>query len=70
MKVHHAKELVKLVKRMKVIKQEGGARLYVRKLNLDRLARLTYFDASFAQEEVMKSQAGMFSLVTDQEVVE
>ena len=45
--VHHATELRKLVKRLKVLKDRGHARLYVRKLDLSSLACLTYFDASF-----------------------
>ena len=67
--VNHAKELDKLVQRLKMLKNSGGARLNLRKLNLERLVCLTYFDASFAQEEGMKSQCGMFSLLTDQDVV-
>ena len=42
---HHAKELDKLVQRAKDIKNNGGARLYVRKLDLQSLMCLTYFDA-------------------------
>ena len=67
--VNHAKELDKLVQRLKMLKSSGGARLNLRKLDLERLVCLTYFDASFAQEEGMKSQCGMFSLLTDQDVV-
>ena len=67
---HHAKELDKLVQRVKDIRSRGGARLYIRKLDLQNLVCLTYFDASFAQEEGMKSQCGMFSVLTDQEVVD
>jgi hypothetical protein len=52
-----------------MLKSSGGARLNLRKLDLERLVCLTYFDASFAQEEGMKSQCGMFSLLTDQDVV-
>ena len=59
--VNRAKELDKLVQRLKMLKSSGGARLNLRKLDLERLVCLTYFDASFAQEEGMKSQCGMFS---------
>ena len=69
MTVHHATELRKLVKRLKVLKDRGRARLYVRKLDLSSLACLTYFDASFAQEEGFKSQGGMFTVLTDVRVV-
>ena len=41
----------------------------LRKLSTERLVCLIYFDASFAQEEGMKSQCGMFSLLTDPDVV-
>ena len=67
--VHHATEMRKLVKRLKVLKDRGRARLYVRKLDLSSLACLTYFDASFAQEEGFKSQGGMFTVLTDVKVV-
>ena len=46
--VHHATELRKLVRRLKVLKDRGQARLYVRKLDLSSLVCLTYLDASFA----------------------
>ena len=69
MTVHHATELRKLVRRLKVLKDRGRARLYVRKLDLSSLACLTYFDASFAQEEGFKSQGGMFTVLTRVSVV-
>ena len=47
--VHHATELRNLVRRLKVLKDRGHARLYVRTLDLSSLDCLTYVDASFAQ---------------------
>ena len=53
--VFHAVEVDKLIKRLQDIKEQGGARLCMRKLDLNRLVSLTYFDASFAQEPGLKS---------------
>lgn len=66
--VHHAQGLDKFVRRLKDIQNYGGARIYVRKLYLHRLVRLTYFDASFAQEVGLKSQGGMLTVLSDQGV--
>ena len=54
---------------MDVSKDTRGVRLHVRKLGLESVACLTYFDASFAQEEGFKSQSGMFTMLTDLKVV-
>ncbi|MDA8584406.1 hypothetical protein N9L68_09215 [bacterium] len=56
------------MQRLKDIKKDEGTRVYVRKLDLHWLACLTYFDASFAPEVVLKSQGSMFTVLTDQNV--
>ena len=64
-KVHRVTELDKLIHRAQEIKNHDGARLRVLKLNIEEIVALTHFDASFAQEAGLKSQCGMFTVLTD-----
>ena len=57
--VHHATELRKLIKRLKVLKDRGRACLYVRKLDLSSLVCPTYFDASVAPVDGFRSHGDM-----------
>ena len=59
----------RIVQRLKMLKDNGGARLQLRELNIERNACLKYFDSSFAQEQGLSSQCGVFSVLTDREVV-
>ncbi len=58
------KSLGKLLKSLKTVTEDGGARIVLRKHRLDDLCVLTHFDAGFAQEEGLKSQAGFINMVT------
>ena len=66
-KVHHATELDKLIRGAQEMKNQGCIRLFVQKLNLEEIVALAIFDASFAQEAGLKSQCGMFRVLTDRQ---
>ena len=67
-KVIQAMELGKLLRKAHEIKNQGGDRLCVQKLNLEEIVGLTNFHASFAQEVRLTSQCGMITVLTDRQV--
>ena len=57
LRIAHLKELNTVIKGVQESKSEGRARMVFRKLDLTKLLVATPFDASYAKEVGMKSQA-------------
>ena len=57
-----------VVKALKKASDEGKAKIVLPRLDLTKIAVVTAFDASFAKEPGMKSQAGFVSFLTTTDV--
>ena len=64
----HVRRLNLVVRALKKASDEGKAKIVLPKLDLTKIAGVTAFDASFAKEPGMKSQAGFVSFLTTTDV--
>ena len=64
----HVRRLNLVVKALKRVSDEGKAKIVLPRLDLTKIAVVTAFDASFAKEPGMKSQAGFLSFLTTTDV--
>ena len=70
LKVMHLKELNIVIRGVLKAKAAGDARFIIRPVDMENLLVMTSFDASFAEEVGMKSQAGFDSYLTSTKVME
>ena len=64
----HVRRLNLVVKAVKKASDEGKARIVLPKIDMKKIVVVTAFDASFAKEPGMKSQAGFLSFLTTTDV--
>ena len=69
LKISHLKELNGIIKTAISEQRKGHARFTFRPIDLSKLTVMTSFDASFAEEVGMKSQAGFFSYMTTSNIL-